>query len=65
MIRRLRRLLSAARADAGQAATEYSLITAAVLLGVMVGGAPLWISLLRALQAYFDSFYLVLRLPIP
>jgi hypothetical protein len=52
-------------AESGQAAVEYTTIAWALLAGMFLFGRPMLIGLMQALQVYFDSFYTVLRLPIP
>ena len=63
---RMRRaLLRVLGEDSGQATVEYGTIAAAILIGFFVAGRPMFIALLQALQIYFESFYLLIRLPIP
>ncbi|MDF1562967.1 MAG: hypothetical protein P1V51_07975 [Deltaproteobacteria bacterium] len=64
-LRALRALAGRWREEAGQAAVEYGVLTWAMLVGLAFGGYPMFIGLLHAVQIYFDSFFLVLRLPIP
>jgi hypothetical protein len=51
--------------ESGQAAVEYTTIAWALLAGMFFFGRPMLIGLMQALQVYFDSFYTLLRLPIP
>ena len=51
--------------EEGQASVEYGVIAAALLLGFVFAGRPMWIALVQAMQVYFDSFYFLIRLPIP
>ncbi len=49
----------------GQAMAEYAIVVAGVL-GVFVGvGFTFMPDFIRALQQYYDSFYIMLNLPIP
>ena len=53
------------RDDSGQAMAEYAIVVAGVL-GVFVGvGFTFMPDFIRALQMYYDSFYIMLNLPIP
>lgn len=53
------------RDEAGQAMTEYAVVTAAIL-GILVGaGWTILPDFVNALQRYFDGFYVLLNLPIP
>ena len=47
--------------ESGQAMAEYALIVFALTVG-LVAFVPMFI---RALQSYYDSFYLMISLPIP
>ena len=59
------RLKVFAEDDAGQAMSEYAIVVAGVL-GVLVGvGFTFLPDFIRALQIYYDSFYIMLNLPIP
>ena len=50
--------------ELGQAMTEFSLIAAALLVGV--GGLAMFLpDMLNAFQIYLDSHYYVLSMPIP
>jgi hypothetical protein len=54
--------------EAGQAATEYALVAAALVIGAVLAGpgaAPYLDRLLDALDAYYRSIYTVLALPLP
>jgi len=49
----------------GQAMAEYAIIVAA-LTGVLVGvGFTFLPDFISALQRYYDSYYLMLNLPVP
>lgn len=51
--------------DSGQAMAEYAIVVAGVL-GVFVGvGFTFMPDFIQALQMYYDSFYIMLNLPIP
>jgi len=56
---------SPARARPGQAVTEYSLVVFAVMGLGIIGGWNLIPAFIVAFQRYFDSFYILLNLPIP
>ncbi len=60
------RLLSSLRRDdSGQAMAEYAIVVAS-LLGVLVGvGFTFLPDFIAALQQYYDSYYLMINLPIP
>lgn len=50
---------------AGQAMVEYAIVVSSVL-GVLVGvGFTFMPDFINALQRYYDSFYVMLNLPIP
>ncbi len=63
--RTIRALAARWREELGQASVEYGVLTWAILVGLSVGGYPMFLGLIEAVQIYFDSFFLVLRLPIP
>ncbi len=51
--------------QSGQAMAEYALIVAS-LTGVLVGvGFTFLPDFMNALQQYYDSFYIMLNLPVP
>jgi Flp pilus assembly pilin Flp len=51
--------------ESGQAMAEYAIVVAAVL-GVLAGvGFTFFPDFMRALQQYYDNFYIMLNLPIP
>jgi Flp pilus assembly pilin Flp len=51
--------------ESGQAMAEYAIVVAAIT-GVLVGaGFSFLPDFLRALQRYYDSFYIMINLPIP
>ena len=53
------------RDDSGQAMAEYAIILAG-LMGLLVGGGFTFLpDFIEALQRYYDSFYLMINLPIP
>ena len=59
---RLRALL---RDESGQAMAEYAIVVAAIT-GVMVGATFSFLpDFINALQRYYDSFYIMINLPIP
>ena len=62
----MRRLLQTLWRDpSGQAMAEYAIVVAGVL-GVFVGvGFTFLPDFIQALQQYYDSFYIMLNLPIP
>ncbi len=61
----LRLLTALWRDEAGQAMAEYAIVVAGVL-GVFVGvGFTFMPDFIQALQQYYDSFYIMLNLPIP
>ena len=62
LVRRLLRLLAS---DSGQAMTEYALLTAALIFATGFVGLSILPRFIRAFQAYFDSYYVILNLPIP
>jgi hypothetical protein len=49
----------------GQSMAEYSLLMAALMGGLMVMGFDLFPRFIKAFQLYFDSYYVMLNLPIP
>ncbi len=61
-----RRHKQRARSDeSGQALVEYAIIVAG-LMGLLVGASFTFLpDFVRALQQYYDSFYIMLNLPIP
>lgn len=61
----LQRSLRRTRDESGQSAAEYAMISWAILAMFGIAGVPMFIALLQAAQVYFDSYFLVLRLPIP
>ena len=51
--------------DSGQAMAEYAIVAASIT-GVLVGvGFTFLPDFIKALQQYYDSFYIMLNLPIP
>ncbi len=61
----LRRAVRKTRDESGQSAAEYAMISWAILFMFGIAGVPMFIALLQSAQVYFDSYFLVLRLPIP
>ncbi len=53
------------RSRAGQSMTEYSLLMAAILGSLTIMGFDLFPRFVHAFQLYFDSYYIMLNLPIP
>lgn len=54
-----------AASESGQAMAEYAIVVAAIT-GVLVGvGFTFLTDFINALQRYYDSFYLMLNLPVP
>lgn len=64
-VERREALFASIQEESGQSTVEYGTIAAALTLGFFIAGRPLFIALTDALQIYFDSFYFLLRLPIP
>ncbi len=44
---------------------EYSLLMAALLGSIVIMGFDLFPRFVHAFQLYFDSYYIILNLPIP
>jgi Flp pilus assembly pilin Flp len=54
-----------ARDESGQAMAEYAIVVAGIT-GVLVGATfTLLPDFINALQRYYDSFYIMISLPIP
>ncbi len=49
----------------GQAITEYALLSVVMTLGVLFMGTSFFPAFVNAFQRYFDSFYILINLPIP
>lgn len=49
----------------GQAVTEYSILMAIIVIGIMFGSYKVFPAFIRAFQLYFDSYYFMLNLPFP
>jgi hypothetical protein len=65
---RVLRGLAAARCrgdDSGQAMVEYAIIVAAVMGGLTLMTFSLIPDFIDALQRYYDSYYMMLSLPVP
>ena len=62
-IRRFRNRRSSARR--GQAIAEYSLILVLLTIGSLITLYSFFPRFITAFQRYFDSFYMLLNLPIP
>jgi hypothetical protein len=62
-IRRFRNRRSSVRR--GQAIAEYSLILVLLTIGSLITLYSFFPRFITAFQRYFDSFYLLLNLPIP
>jgi hypothetical protein len=52
-------------AEDGQAMSEYAIIVAALMGGLLVMSFNFLPEFVRAFQRYFDSYYIMLNLPIP
>lgn len=51
--------------ESGQGMAEYAIVVAGIM-GVMIGAAfTFWPDFINALQKYYDSYYIMLNLPIP
>ena len=53
------------RSESGQSMVEYSLLMAALLGSIVIMGFDLFPRFVHAFQLYFDSYYIILNLPIP
>jgi len=53
------------RSTSGQSMVEYSLLMAAILGSLTIMGFDLFPRFVHAFQLYFDSYYIILNLPIP
>jgi Flp pilus assembly pilin Flp len=51
--------------EAGQAMAEYAIVVAALMGGLVTMGFSFLPEFIRAFQAYYDSFYIMLNLPFP
>jgi hypothetical protein len=49
----------------GQALSEYTLLTVVLTCGSLYAGFSFFPRFINAFQQYFDSFYLLINLPIP
>ncbi len=59
------RLGEMTRSESGQAMAEYAIVVAALMGGLMTMGFSFLPDFIRAFQAYYDSFYIMLNLPFP
>ena len=51
--------------ESGQAMAEYAIVVASIT-GVLVGAGFTFLpDFINALQQYYDSYYIILNLPIP
>ena len=64
-MRRNRKRCRTKRARQGQAIVEYSLILMLLTMGGLVTLYAFFPRFITAFQRYFDSFYVLLNLPIP
>lgn len=53
------------RSCTGQSMTEYSLLLAAIMGSLTLLGFDLFPRFVHAFQLYFDSYYIMLNMPIP
>jgi Flp pilus assembly pilin Flp len=53
------------RDQSGQAMAEYAIVVAAVMGGLTVMTFSLIPDFIDALQRYYDSYYMMLSLPVP
>ena len=51
--------------ESGQAMAEYAIVTAVLMGGLIISGFNFLPEFIRAFQLYYDSFYMVLNLPVP
>ena len=49
----------------GQGMTEYALVTVVLTTGFFVAGFEFFPAFIQAFQRYYDSFYVLINLPIP
>jgi hypothetical protein len=49
----------------GQAVTEYTLLMVVLTCGSLFAGFTFFPRFINAFQRYFDSFYILINLPIP
>ncbi|MFW5878509.1 MAG: hypothetical protein ACOCVR_01690 [Myxococcota bacterium] len=50
--------------ESAQSSVEYAFIVSVTAISFWVG-RPMWMALIEGLQIYFDSFYFLLRMPVP
>lgn len=51
--------------DSGQAMAEYAIVVASITGVLVVVGFTFLPDFINALQRYYDSFYIMINLPIP
>lgn len=51
--------------DAGQAMAEYAIVVALITSTLFGVGFTFLPEFMRALQQYYDNFYIMLNLPVP
>lgn len=49
----------------GQAITEYALLSVVLMMTTLFVGTSFLPAFINAFQRYFDSFYILINLPIP
>ena len=62
---RVRKLMNLLRLTGGQAISEYSILAAIIVIGIMFGSYRVFPAFIRAFQLYFDSYYFMLNMPFP
>ncbi len=53
------------RRRSGQGMTEYALVSVVLTTGFFVAGFEFFPAFIQAFQRYYDSFYVLINLPIP
>ena len=51
--------------QSGQAMAEYAIVVAVITTTLIGAGTAFLPDFIRALQRYYDSYYIMLNLPIP
>ena len=51
--------------ESGQAMAEYAIVVAAVVSALIFAGFSFMPEFIRSLQRYYDSYYILINLPIP